>query len=100
MLTVLLFSLMPAAWSACPLKRDPFYVANVVQVGRSRYDLSAPKILGVIFVDGSSGAIVQFDDRTEVVYVGDVIREHVVTLIRDDGITVRDRNKKEKRWPL
>lgn len=80
------------------LNRDPFYVSHVPVNQQSRYDIAAPKILGIISTDDKSGAIIRFDDKTEVAYVGDVVREHVIVSIRDDEVIVVDGDRKEKRW--
>lgn len=78
--------------------RDPFYLSHVPREQRSRYDITMPKVLGIISVEDSVGALIRFDDKTEVVAVGDVVKEHVVVMIGEEGVLVMGRDRKEKRW--
>ena len=82
------------------IQRDPFYVSPIKQGQQSRYDVSSPKVVGVIDVDGVKGALIRFDDCAEVVRVGDVVRGHVVVEIHEEEVVVKDSSLKEKRWSM
>ena len=97
-LPFLLFSMAQPMLSVAALERDPFYLTRVPQNQESRYDISAPKVVGIVSMENSVGALIRFDDKTEVVFVGDVVKEHIVMTICENGVVVADKDKKEKRW--
>lgn len=78
--------------------RNPFEPVPVITSHQSRYNLSSPKVIGIICVDGVSGALIRFDDTTEVVYVGDMCKGHLIVSIKENKVIVRDRSQREKQW--
>jgi hypothetical protein len=90
----------PTTSSVYGLKRDPFYISEVPVGKKSRYDISSPRVKGIISVDGVYGAIVLFDDKTEVVHVGDVVKGYVIVSIEQKKVVVKNGAMEEKIWTM
>jgi hypothetical protein len=91
--------LLPVLLFSFSLKRDPFHVADVQVEQHSRYDIMAPKVVGIIVVDNKQAAIIRFDDITEVVYVGSFIKGFRIVRIGENFVEVQNW-KEKKQWVM